>query len=78
MSNSLSLIAHQAIRPDRSGLCIVLLKGWLVSTVIGCAWKYGQSFLVATLRANVACSRRVYQVSTSDRDLLIKNMGFCC
>ena len=25
-----------------------------------------------------ACSRRVYRVSASDRDLLIKNMGFCC
>ena len=43
---------------------------------MGCAWKYGRSFLVATRRANAACSRWLYQVSTSTKDLLTKNNGF--
>ena len=42
---------------------------------MGCAWKYGQSFLVATRRANAACSRWMYWVSTSTKDLLTKNTG---
>ena len=37
--NSLSSIAHQAILLDMLGLCMVLLKGRLVSTTIGCALK---------------------------------------
>ena len=44
---------------------------------MGCAWKYGQSFLVATRRANVACSRWLYRVSTSAKDLLTKNTSLC-
>ena len=35
--NSLILIAHLAILPDMSGLCMVLRKGRLVSMMIGCA-----------------------------------------
>ena len=27
--------------------------------------------------ASAACSRRVYRVSASNKDLLIKNMGLC-
>ena len=34
-------------------------------------------FSTATRKANAACSRRVYRVSTSDRDLLTKNTGLC-
>ena len=34
----------------------------------------GRSFLAATRRASVACSRRVYRVSTSDKDLLTKTI----
>ena len=37
--NSLSLIIHRAILLDKSGLCMVLRMGRLVSTTIGCAWK---------------------------------------
>ena len=37
--NLLSSIAHHAILPDKSSLCIVLRKGRLVSMTIGCAWK---------------------------------------
>ena len=37
--NSLSSIAHRAILLDQSGLCMVLRRGRLVSTTIGCAWK---------------------------------------
>ena len=44
---------------------------------MGCAWKYGGSFLVATQRAKVACSRWLYLVSTSAKDLLTKNTGLC-
>ena len=44
---------------------------------MGCAWKYGQSFLVATQRANVACLRWLYQVSVWAKDLLTKNIGLC-
>ena len=40
---------------------------------MGCAWKYGQSFLVATRRANAACSRWLYRVSALAKDLLMKN-----
>ena len=35
------------------------------------------SFLTATWRTSVACSRRVHRVSTSNKDLLMKNTGFC-
>ena len=35
--NSLSSIAHLAILPDKSGLCMKLRRGRLVSTTIGCA-----------------------------------------
>ena len=44
---------------------------------MGCAWKYGWSFFVATWRANVACSRWLYRVSPSVKDLLTKNTGLC-
>ena len=44
---------------------------------MGCAWKYGRSFFVATRRANAACSRWLYQVSASSKDLLTKNTGLC-
>ena len=30
---------------------------------------------MATMRTSAACSRRAYQVSASDRDFLIKNIG---
>ena len=42
---------------------------------MGCAWKYGRSFLVATQRANAAYSRWLYWVSASAKDLLKKNTG---
>ena len=58
-------------------LVYMLRKARLVSTTIGCAWKYGRSFLAATRRTSVACSRRVYRVSTLDRDLLTKNISLC-
>ena len=44
---------------------------------MGCAWKHGRSFLVATRRANAACSRWLYRVSASSKDLLTKNTGLC-
>ena len=44
---------------------------------MGCAWKYGRSFLVATERANAAYSRWMYRVSASAKDLLTKNTGLC-
>ena len=56
---------------------MVLRRGRSVSTTIGCAWKYGRSFLVATRRANAACSRWLYWVSASAKDLLTKNTGLC-
>ena len=39
---------------------------------MGCAWKYGQSFFVATRRANATL-----WVSASAKDLLTKNTGLC-
>ena len=48
-----------------------------VSTTMRCAWKYGRSFLVATRRANAACSRWLYRVFASAKDLLMKNTGLC-
>ena len=56
---------------------MVLRRGRSVSTTMGCAWKYGRSFFVATRRTNVACSRWLYRVSSSAKDLLTKNTGFC-
>ena len=44
---------------------------------MGCAWKYGRSFFVATRRANAACLRWMYQVSASAKDLLTKNTSLC-
>ena len=46
-----------------------------MSTTMGCSWKYGRSFLVSTRRANAACSRWLYRVSASAKDLLTKNTG---
>ena len=37
---------------------------------MGCAWKYGQSFLVATRRANSTCSRWLYWISASTLGLV--------
>ena len=37
--NSLSLIVYRTILSDKLGLCMVLRRGRLVSTTIGCAWK---------------------------------------
>ena len=54
---------------------MVLRRGRSVSTTMGYAWKYGRSFIVATRRANVACSRWLYRVSTLGKDLLTKNIG---
>ena len=39
LSNSLSLVAHRTIIFYKSGLCIVLCKGRLVSTTIRYSWK---------------------------------------
>ena len=39
---------------------------------MGYAWKYGQSFFIATRRANAASSRWLYRVSA-----LTKNTGLC-
>ena len=36
---SLNYMAHLSILPDRSGLCKILLSGWLVSTITWWAWK---------------------------------------
>ena len=44
---------------------------------MGCTWKYGRSFFVATRRANAACSRWLYRVSASAKDLLTKTIGLC-
>ena len=44
ISYSLNSMAHFSILPNRSGLCKMLMKGWLVSTTIGSAWKKGRSF----------------------------------
>ena len=44
---------------------------------MGCARKYGRSFFVATQRANAACSRSLYRVSGSAKNLLTKNTGLC-
>ena len=44
---------------------------------MGCAWKYGQSFFVATQGANAAYSRWLYRVSASAKDLLKINTGLC-
>ena len=57
MSYSLSLIAQWAILPEKSGLWSVPWRGRSVSTTMGCAWKYGRSFLAAIRRAKAACSR---------------------
>ena len=56
---------------------MVLRRGRLVSKTMGYAWKYERSFFVATRRANVACSRWLYRVSASAKDLLMKNTGLC-
>ena len=53
----------------------MLRRGRSVSTIMGCSWKYGRSFFVATRRANAACSRWLYRVSASVKDLLTKNTG---
>ena len=42
---------------------------------MGCARKYGQSFFVATRKADAACSRWLYQVFVSAKDLLTTNTG---
>ena len=77
MPYSLSSIAQRAILPNKSGLFIVLRRGRSVNTTMGCAWKKGRSFLAVIRRAKAACSRRLYLVSTSTKDLLTKNTCLC-
>ena len=56
---------------------MVLRRGRPVSTIMRCVWKYGRSFFVATRRDNAACSRWLYRVSASAKDLPTKNIGLC-
>ena len=63
--------------PRKIKLVMVLRRGRSVSTTMGCDWKYGQSFFIATRRANAACSRWLYRVSASIKDFLTKNTGLC-
>ena len=56
---------------------MVLRRRRLVSSTMRCSWKYGRSFLIATWRANAACSRWVYLVSALAKDLLTKNTSLC-
>ena len=44
---------------------------------MGCAWKFGRSFFIYIRRANAVCSRWLYRVSASSKDLLMKNNGIC-
>ena len=55
----------------------MLQRGRSVSTTMGCALMYGQSFFIATRRANAICSRWLYRVSAFAKDLLTKIMGLC-
>ena len=55
----------------------MIRRGRLVSIIMGCAWKYGRSFFVATRRTNATCSRWLYRVSVSIKDLLTKKTGLC-
>ena len=56
---------------------MVLQRGRSVSTTMGCAWKYGRSFFVATWRANAAYSRWLYRGFAPVKDLLTKITGLC-
>ena len=56
-------MAHCTIRPAASGLFIAFLISWSVITMMGLAWKYGRSFLEATIRAKVIFSMRKYHAS---------------
>ena len=60
MSNWLSSMVHCTRHPVAFGLFMAFLIGWSVITMIGCAWKYGQSFFDATINANDTFSRRGY------------------
>ena len=77
MPHSLSSIAYRAILPDRSGLCIVLCKGRLVSTTMGVCLEVGTKLLSCHTEASSACSRQVYRIFASNKDLLTKNIGLC-
>ena len=44
---------------------------------MGCAWKYGRSFLFATRRVNAACLRWLYWISASVKNLLTQNTSLC-
>ena len=57
MLYSLSTIAQRAILPEKSSLWSMLRRGRSVSTIMGCAWKYGRSFLAFIQRVKAACSR---------------------
>ena len=72
MSNSLSSIAHKAIRLAASGLLIALLKGRSVKTMMVCAWKYGLSFRAAITSAKANFSIWRYLVSAPWNVWLIK------
>ena len=56
---------------------MVLRRRRSVSITMGCAWKYGHSFLFATRRANAPCSRWLYRVSTPAKGLMMKNTSLC-
>ena len=63
---------HCRSQPEASSLWSMALIGWLVSTTIVWAWKYGRNFFAVILRANVILSKSVYLVSASVNTLLTK------
>ena len=76
MSNSLSSIAHRAICPERSSLYIVLLRGRLVSIVLGCAWKQGQSFFSSYLESRCCLLEKSISGFCLGQGLAYKEYGF--
>ncbi|CAL2256753.1 unnamed protein product [Prunus armeniaca] len=57
MSNSPNSIAHLINQPDASGFWSTCRSGWLVKTVISCAWKHGRSLRAETTIAKASCSK---------------------
>ena len=75
MNTEFSQFNHPPSHPPEQVRLVNGALNMTVSTTIGCAWKYGQSFFVATWRANAACLRWLYWVSASVKDFLTKNTG---
>jgi hypothetical protein len=72
MSNSPSSMAQLTNLPDKSGFCIIFLKGCSVNTLMVCTWMYGLTLRADVTKAKDSFLIRGYCSSAPCRALFVK------